>query len=125
MGASKLGEIFDESFYNAEEGGLLGGLGQLFKNNARLYVYPSLNLATGHVTTAANFPIASHLSHLYAHLRENQYIQDLQSYNPDFLPMRSRDVLKRLQSGDPSWEQMVPTPVVKAIKTNHLFGYRG
>jgi hypothetical protein len=125
MGASKLGEIFDESFYNAEEGGMLGGLGQLFKNNARLYVYPSLNLATGHITTAANFPIAPHLSHLYEYLRENRYIQDLQNYNPDFLPIRSREALKRLQSGDPEWEKMVPAPVVEAIKANHLFGYRG
>src|SRR5437867_12566681 len=74
MGASKLAEIFDESFYNANEGGLLGGLGQLFKNHARLYVYPSLNLQTGHISTAANFPIAPHLWHLYAHLRENRSI---------------------------------------------------
>ncbi len=31
VGASKLAEIFDESFYNDSEGGLLGGLGQLFQ----------------------------------------------------------------------------------------------
>lgn len=124
MGASKLGEIFKESFYNAEEGGLLGGLGQLFKNHARLYVYPSLNLATGRVTTAANFPIEPHLAHLYTHLRENLYIQDIETYNPDFLPIRSRDVLARLQSGDTAWENMVPAPIVSAIKANRLFGYK-
>jgi len=123
MGASKLAEIFDESFYNANEGGLLGGLGQLFKNNARLYVYPSLNLATGHVMTAENFPIVPHLSHLYAHLRENRFIQDIENYNPEFLPIRSREVLRLLQSGDKSWEKMVPGTVVKAIKANRLFGY--
>ena len=125
MGASKLAEIFDESFYNANEGGLLGGLGLLFKNNARLYVYPSLNLETGHLMTAENFPIALHLSHLYAHLRENHSIQDIKNYNPDFLPIRSRDVLARLQSGDPSWEDMTPAPVAKAIKAQRLFGYTG
>jgi hypothetical protein len=125
MGASKLGEIFNESFYNANEGGLLGGLGQLFKNHARLYVYPSLNLATGHVTTAENFQIAPHLSHLYAYLRENRFIQDIENHNPAFLPIRSRDVLSRLQSGDLSWEQMVPEEIVSAIKEERLFGYRG
>src|SRR5438132_399925 len=36
IGASKLTEIFDESFYNESEGGMMGGLGQLFKNPARL-----------------------------------------------------------------------------------------
>jgi hypothetical protein len=30
IGASYLKEIFDETFYNESEGGLLGGLGQLF-----------------------------------------------------------------------------------------------
>jgi len=124
MGASKLAEIFDESFYNANEGGLLGGLGQLFKNHARLYVYPSLNLQTGHISTAANFPIAPHLWHLYAHLRENRSIQDIENYNPDFLPIRSRDVLARLQSGNSVWENMVPVPVVKAIRAHRLFGYQ-
>jgi hypothetical protein len=124
MGASKLAEIFDENLYNPSEGGLLGGLGLLFKNNTRLYVYPSLSLETGHVTTADNFPIAPHLRHLYAHLRENRAIQSVQSYNPEFFPIRSRDVLRRLQSGDASWENLVPPPIVEVIKTDRLFGYR-
>ena len=77
LGASKLAEIFDESFYNESEGGLLGGLGQLFKNPARLYVYPHLDLASGHKLTVENFPVPPHLKHLYAHLRENRFIQGI------------------------------------------------
>src|SRR5438045_5214901 len=42
IGASKQKEILDESLYNENEGGLLGGLGQLFKNGGRLYVYPAM-----------------------------------------------------------------------------------
>jgi hypothetical protein len=124
MGASKLGEIFDESLYNPSEGGLLGGLGLLFKNQTRIYVYPSLNLESNRLTTAENFPIAASLRHLYAHLRENRYIQDIEKPNPDFFPIRSRDVLARLQSGNDSWEKLVPAPIVKVIKANRLFGYR-
>ena len=56
LGASNLKEIFDASFYNESEGGLLGGLGQLFKNPARLYVYPHLELDSGKLVTADNFP---------------------------------------------------------------------
>jgi hypothetical protein len=124
MGASKLAEIFDESFYNANEGGLLGGLGQLFKNHARLYIYPALNLDTGHTTTVENFPIAAHLRHLYVHLRENRSIQGLEKFNANFLPIRSRDVLAKLQSGDTSWENLVPPAIVEVIKAKRLFGYR-
>jgi hypothetical protein len=123
IGASKLKEIFDESFYNEDEGGLLGGLGQLFKNPARLYVYPSLNLATGQIITGDAFPVPTHLSHLYAHLLANSYIRALAKFDPDLLPIRSRDVLASIQAADPSWEQCVPAPIVAIIKRDGLFGY--
>ncbi len=123
LGASKLGEIFDESFYNENEGGMLGGLGQLFKNPARLYVYPSLRVETGEVTTAENFPIAPNLTHLYQHLLANRLIQSVPNHNPDLLPIRSRDVLARIQSGDPSWEKLVPPAILEVIKRDRLFGY--
>jgi hypothetical protein len=32
----------------------------------------------------------------------------LDNYNPEYLPIFSRDVLKRIASGDESWDQMVP-----------------
>src|SRR5262249_2118454 len=75
IGASKLGEIFDESFYTESEGGLLGGLGQLFKNPARLFVYPSLNAGSGQILTVENFAVPPHLRHLYTHLLDNRFIQ--------------------------------------------------
>jgi len=123
IGASKLAEIFDESFYNEEEGGLLGGLGQLFKNPARLYVYPGIKLDTGTVTTAQSFPIAPHLKHLYAHLLENRFIEGIENFNPRLLPIRARDVLARIQAGDPAWEELVPPQIVELIKRLRLFGY--
>ena len=101
LGASKLAEIFDESFYNESEGGLLGGLGQLFKNPARLYVYPHLNLKSGLKLTVENFPMAPHLKHLYAYLLENRFIQGITNSNPDLLAIRSRDVLARIQPAMP------------------------
>jgi hypothetical protein len=124
MGASKLGEIFDESFYNEEEGGLLGGLGQLFKNPGRLYVCPHLDIASGHRLTVTDFPIPAHLRHLYAHLVENRFIQDLRNFNAELLPIRSQDVLGRVQAGDASWEQLVPPVIADIIKRDRLFGYQ-
>ena len=125
LGASKLKEIFDESFYNESEGGLLGGLGQLFKNPARLYVYPHLDLESGAVMTADNYPVAPHLKHLYAHLLENRYIQGVQSSSPDVARIRRHEVLAGIQSGESAWEQLVPPPIVEVIKRERLFGYSG
>ena len=123
LGASYLKTIFDESFYNEKEGGLLGGLGQIFKNPARLYVYPHLDLPTGQVITAANFRVAPHLKHLYRHLLENGFLRDIRHYDPELLPIRRRDVLAKIQSGDSSWEDQVPPQIVAVIKRGRLFGY--
>ena len=123
LGASNLKEIFDESFYNESEGGMLGGLGQLFKNPARLYVYPHLELDSGELITAESYPVAPQLKHLYAHLLENRYIQGIRRFNPELVRIRRRDVLTAMQSGDSSWENMVPPPIVEVIKHGRLFGY--
>lgn len=123
LGASSLKEILDESFYNESEGGLLGGLGQLFKNPARLYVYPHLELDTDLLVTAQNYPVPAHLKHLYAHLLENRFIQDIPKYDRQVVGIRRREVLTKIQSGDPSWEQLVPEPIAQVIKQKGLFGY--
>ncbi len=124
LGAVRLAEIFDETFYNKAEGGLLGGLGQLFKNPARLYVYPSLNFATGQTVTVENFQVAPHQQHLYAYLTENRFIQGLVNSNPAFLRIRSRDVLDKIEAGDASWEKLVPPIIAEVIKREKLFGWR-
>jgi len=123
LGAIRLAEIFDEKFYNANEGGLLGGLGQLFKNPAWLYVYPSFNFDTGQVVTVENFQVAPHLQHLYAHLTENRFIQGLPVTHTDFLRLRSADVLEKIEAGDPSWEKLVPPVIAEVIKREKLFGW--
>jgi hypothetical protein len=125
LGASNLKEIFDESFYNENEGGLLGGLGQLFKNPARLYVYPHLDLDSGELVTAENYPVAPHLQHLYRHLLENRCIQGIRKFDRELVPIRRLEVLARLEAGDPSWESCVPPQIVEIIKRDRLFGYRG
>jgi len=125
LGAAKLVEIFDESFYNESEGGLLGGLGQLFRNPGRLYVYPHIDLDTGLKLTVENFPVPPHLKHLYAHALENRFIQGIRNFNPNLLPIRARDVLASIQSGDATWEQQVPPVIAEIIKRDGLFGYPG
>jgi nicotinic acid mononucleotide adenylyltransferase len=124
IGASKLAEIFNEGFYNDGEGGLLGGLGQLFKNPARLYVYPSFDFKSGQVVTAENFQVAPQLRHLYRHLLENRFIQAIEKHDEKLLPIRSGDVLSKIQAGDDAWEKLVPPKIAEIIKKNGLFGFR-
>ncbi len=124
LGASNLKEIFDETFYNESEGGLLGGLGQLFKNPARLYVYPHLDLDSGKLITARTYPIPQNLKHLYQHLLENRFVQEVQDFRRELVAIRRLEVLNKIEAGDPSWETCVPPQIVEIIKKKKLFGYR-
>jgi len=123
VGASKLPELFSEDIYNDNEGGIMGGLGQLARNHSRLYVYPSLNFHTGQIVTAENFRVPDHLRHLHAHLLANGFFRDLKEYDRDALRIRSKDVLEKIAARDAAWEKLVPPPVVEVIKSKKLFGY--
>ncbi|VAX33498.1 hypothetical protein MNBD_NITROSPIRAE01-972, partial [hydrothermal vent metagenome] len=49
---------------------------------------------------------------------------DLRAYDESCLTIFARDVLKKIQDADPSWETMVPAQAVALIKTRGLFAYR-
>ncbi|HEY8932562.1 MAG TPA: TonB-dependent receptor [Rariglobus sp.] len=147
LGINNLLEIFNEKYYEHLAGGILENFGRLFRNAVKLYIYPMQQLAYdrylafGHpaapsekhvagspfaanvLITAKNLQVEDHLSNLYAHLLENHYIECVVGYEKSILSIFSRDVLQRIQSGDPTWETMVPAPVVTAIKKRGLFGY--
>jgi hypothetical protein len=123
MGVPSLKDIFDERYYTELEGGILEGLGRLFKTGVTLYVYPLLN-PDGSAVPADKFEVAPNLRHLYAHLLENGFICPMRDYDPKFLGIRSADVLAKIRSGDSSWTDLVPPEVAEIIRSRHLFGYR-
>ena len=123
LGLVRLRDVMDESFYTDLEGGLMESLGQLFKNGAKLYVYPSLDRQTGKLITVENMEVAPHLRHLYAHLVENRFVENIRNYNPDYLKIYSGDVLEKIKAGDVTWEKMVPPPIARVIKAKRLFGW--
>jgi hypothetical protein len=125
MGVPSLREIFEEKYYADLEGGILESFGRLFKNDLRLYVYPLQDAVTGSVITARNLRVAPHLQHLYAYLLENNYIQPILDYRPEYLPVFSRDVLGKIKGGGSEWESMVPPQVARIIKERRLLGYKG
>ena len=147
MGINNLLEIFNEKYYEALPGGILENFGRLFRNAVKLYIYPMQQLAydrylaesmpkaddSSHATSspfaasvlinAKNLQVTEHLSNLYAHLMENHYIECIVGFDKTILSIFSRDVLRRIQENDATWETMVPPPVAAAIKKRGLFGY--
>jgi len=124
MGVPSLREVFEEKYYANLEGGILESFGRMFKNDLKLFVYPLRERTNGALITAENLKVAPHLSHLYAHLLENRFIEPIRGYNPNNLPIFSREILAQIQAGSPGWEDAVPPQVAKMIKERKFFGYK-
>jgi hypothetical protein len=124
MGVPSLIEILNEKYYTNLEGGILEALGRMFKGGLKLYVYPMIDEASGKLVTATQIDVARNLCSLFQYLIDNQYVQEITDYHPEYLRIHPPDVLVRLQSGDSSWEQMVPPEVVRTIKKRGFFRYR-
>lgn len=124
MGVPSLIELFDEKYYTQLPGGILESFGRLFKNNLKLYVYPVRTpSAPDNLTTVANLQVSPELRPLYDYLVARGSFVQLDNYNPEFLHIFSRDVLKRIAAQDEAWEEMVPAEVAVVIKKRCLFGY--
>jgi hypothetical protein len=124
MGVPSLIEIFNEKYYTNLEGGILEALGRMFKGGLKLYVYPMIDERTGKTVSATQVMVAPNLRSLFRYLIDNQYVQEITDYHPEYLRIHPPDVLAKLQSGDSSWERMVPPEVVHIIKKREFFGYR-
>jgi hypothetical protein len=122
LGIPSLHEIFEEKYYGNLSGGILEGLGRLFKKGVRLFVYPTKD-DQGHIVEAASFKVAADYRLLYAFLLENRFIVPMAGCKLDYLGINSEKTLAKLQSGDSSWEEMVPPEVVKIIKDRVLFNW--
>jgi hypothetical protein len=124
MGVPSLMEIFDEKYYLNLEGGILEALGRMFKGGLKLFVYPMIDEQTGKIVTATQIKVAPNLRSLFQYLIDNQFIEEITHYRPEYLRIYPPDALAKLQSGDSGWERMVPPEVVQIIKEREFFGYR-
>jgi len=123
MGVPSLIDLFDEKNHAQLPGGILESFGRLFKNDLKLYVYPMKPSADDELKTVDDIKVPPELQPLYDYLWGRGSFVHLGNYNPDYLPIFSRDVLRRIAAGDDSWETMVPDEVAELIKKRSFFGY--
>jgi len=121
VGIPTLRGIFEEQYYEELQGGILEGLGRLFRGTVKLFAYPTLS-PTGDLETAAEMEISPKLKHLYDYLFENGFIQPVHQFSTEQLDINPGVVLKKIQSGDASWENFVPAAAADIIKRDRLFG---
>jgi hypothetical protein len=123
MGVPSLIDLFDEKNHARLPGGILESFGRLFKNGLKLYVYPLQASAGDELKTVNDIKVQPELQPLYDYLARRGSFVHLDSYCPEYLPIFSRDVLRRIAANDDSWENMVPVEVAKLIKHRAFFGF--
>jgi hypothetical protein len=123
MGAMNLLDILDEAAYHRLDGGILEGVGRLFKNNLQLFVYPYVDPQTKELITVDKLDVAPSLRQLYGYLLDRRCVVQLTDINHAYLDIRSHEVLSKIGSESTEWEAMVPPKVAAAIKKRRLFGY--
>ena len=126
MGVPSIFELFDEKYYTQLPGGILESFGRLFKNELKVYIYPVQRSPTDELQTIHDLKgkLKADLQPLYDYLVGRGSFVQLDNYNPKYLPIFSRDVLKRIATGDESWDEMVPTQVAEIIRRRGFFGYK-
>ncbi|MCX2745911.1 TonB-dependent receptor [Mangrovivirga sp. M17] len=124
LGIYNLERVFDESYYEDLDGGILESFGRLFGNNVKLYVYPAIKKDNEEIYTLENFKVPKNLTGLFNYLVENNKLEAINSIREDLQEYSENDhVLEMIKKGEPGWEKMVPSKVERAIKDNCLFDY--
>lgn len=120
MGAIHLEGLFDQNYYKSLKGGMMEAFGLLFSGEAKVYIYPAKQ-KDGSLLTLESFKPNKNLEGLYSHLRGTGAIVDLGNVSDKYLHIFSRDLAKKIETNDTSWEKDVPSEVAKIIKTKKLF----
>jgi hypothetical protein len=121
MGVPSLIDLFNEENHVQLSGGILESFGRLFKHDLKLFVYPMLG-QDGGVVTVEDLRVAPELQPLFDYLAGRGSFVHLGEYRADYLPILSRDVLRRIATADPDWQAMVPRAVADLIIARSFFG---
>ena len=99
-GRASLIELFDEKYYTQLPGGILESFGRLFKNDLKLYVYPLRSRRRRRRCKPSTRSRSSRsCESSTAILTDRGSFVQLDNYKPEYLPIFSRDVLKRIAAG--------------------------
>ncbi|MBK1895633.1 TonB-dependent receptor [Chryseobacterium paridis] len=124
MGVNNLLMVFDEKYYKNLSGGILEAFGKFFRNGMRVYLYPYKDPETHELLDSSTLKVEENLKELYKYFKLNNRIVDIKNYNPEFLEIYSREILRKIACNIKGWESQVPEGVAEMIKERGMFGYK-
>jgi hypothetical protein len=122
MGVNSFVEVFDEYYYKDLSGGILEAFGKMFYNNLKVYLYPMKN-EKGQIVTSNNLKLHPRMKDFYKFFKYNGKVVDIFDYEPEFLDVFSREILKQIKNNETGWDQHLPDGIREMIIKNGMFGY--
>ena len=114
--------LFDESYYQGLEGGILAAMGKLFSDDTSVFVYPAkLN---DKLVSLDNVEVPEKVHYLLKHLMANNSLVGIENYREENLHILAKELVKQLPFGRGDWEDCLPEGVAKEIIEKKLFGYQ-
>jgi dTDP-4-amino-4,6-dideoxygalactose transaminase len=122
LGIYNFQQVFTDNEYSNVEGGVLSALGQLFRDNVKVYIYPYKS-EKGHIESLENLKVPQNFHLVFEHLLQNNKVLDVENPNKEILHIYSSKVLQMIVKNEVGWEKMVPPSVAKTINDKCLFGH--
>ena len=86
-----------------------------------IYAYPFRGEAS--ITTVSDIVVNDLFRNIFDYLKQTRRIRDIEDFDPEILSIWSREVLRKIRTGETGWEESLPTYVDNIIKEKGLFGY--
>ena len=123
VGVPTLEKIVDKKYYTHLRGGIMEAIAKMFPDNMKLYIYPTLSKKSDELITSSSVKMDKDVQLLFEYLRMNRLILDIPCSMTQHLYVKSHEVLKMIQDGNPDWEKYVPMTIGRTIKEKKLFGF--
>ncbi|HNP35357.1 MAG TPA: hypothetical protein PKK10_05845 [Woeseiaceae bacterium] len=123
LGLTTLRSLFDETYYEDLDGGILEGLGRLVREQLRLFIYPCKNKDNAVIEHLGSIRLDNSLQHLFNFMVERGVLVPLLDVAYQHLDIQSPAVLRMIAGGDDAWTECVPAAVAEKIVAGGLFGY--
>tara|TARA_Y100001934_G_C12331457_1_gene765314 strand:+ start:328 stop:1800 length:1473 start_codon:yes stop_codon:yes gene_type:complete len=124
LGVMNLKDIFDYHYYDHLDGGILEGIGKMFNNDSKVYVYPYKENINSDFINSKNLKIHKKVKTIYDYYISTKRIIDIENFDTNVLSIFSHKVLHMIRNNKIGWEKMVPNYVDNLIKENNLFNFR-
>ena len=122
MGVNSFVEIFDENYYTDLSGGILEAFGKMFYNNLKVYLYPMKD-EKGAIVTSNNLKLHPRMKDFYKFFKYNGKVMDIFDFEPEYLDIFSREILKQIKNNEAGWDEHLPEGISEMIVKKEMFGY--